>query len=231
MPNYPGYTLIRSKKRKQPMALQLRQDGSLIIRAPYRTPDQEVERFFRERQGWIERKLAERAEKGACPKGPDFVDGEEFLYLGEGYPLDVEKAEGVRPRLTLFHGRFILTCEEQETARNLFARWFRKQAQEEIPRRVGFWSRKLDLVPGGVRISSARTRYGSCSARNQLSFTWRLMMTPPAVIDYVVVHELIHIREKNHSARFWAQVEKVLPDYRTRRVWLKEHRNLLMLGI
>jgi predicted metal-dependent hydrolase len=80
-----------------------------------------------------------------------------------------------------------------------------------------------------VRISSARTRWGSCSQKGNLSFTWRLVMAPPDVIDYVVVHELCHTREMNHSRSFWEQVEAILPDFRQRRRWLKEYGKLLVL--
>lgn len=97
----------------------------------------------------------------------------------------------------------------------------RALAAEIIPARVAFYSEKMGLVPTGVRITSARTRFGSCSGKNSLCFSWRLMQYPMQAVDYVVVHELAHIRHHNHSAAFHALVESVLPDHRERRKLLR----------
>ena len=95
--------------------------------------------------------------------------------------------------------------------------------------RVAFFARSQDVKPGKLCISSARTRWGSCSAKGTLSFTWRLVMAPLDIIDYVVVHELCHLKEMNHSRAFWERVETILPDYKRRRKWLKENGGALRL--
>ena len=97
-----------------------------------------------------------------------------------------------------------------------------RRAREELPPKVAHYARKMGLKPAGVRITSARTRFGSCSAQNRLCFSWRLMDYPDAAVDYVVVHELAHIVHKNHGPRFWALVEQYMPDYRARRAMLRE---------
>ena len=101
--------------------------------------------------------------------------------------------------------------------------WYKAQARSLLSGRVDFFAGRHAIRVGKVRISSARTRWGSCSARGTLSFTWRLVMAPPEVIDYVVVHEMCHLKEMNHSGAFWARVEAILPDYKARRKWLKDH--------
>ena len=95
-------------------------------------------------------------------------------------------------------------------------------AKEYLPARVAYWSAVMGLTPAGVKITSARTRFGSCSGKNSLCFSWRLMQYPPSAIDYVVVHELAHIRHHNHSAAFYALVERYLPDWRARMKLLRE---------
>ena len=95
------------------------------------------------------------------------------------------------------------------------------RAQAVLPQKVAFWSRKMGLIPTGFRVTSARTRYGSCSGKNSLCFSWRLMAYPPEAVDYVVVHELAHITVKNHSRAFYRLVEQYLPDWRKRRELLK----------
>ena len=97
-----------------------------------------------------------------------------------------------------------------------------KRAKEELPPRVAYWSAVMGLKPSGIKITSARTRFGSCSAKNSLCFSWYLMRYPDAAIDYVVVHELAHIRHHDHSPAFYALVERYLPDWRERMKLLKD---------
>ena len=112
---------------------------------------------------------------------------------------------------------------EQEIERLL------KLAKQVIPEKVAYYARLMGVTYGRISIRKQKTRWGSCSREGNLNFNCLLMMAPPEVLDYVVVHELSHRLEMNHSVRFWAQVEKVLPDYSTQRKWLKEHGNQLML--
>lgn len=97
----------------------------------------------------------------------------------------------------------------------------RRRAEQEIPERVAYYSARMGLIPAGVRITGAQKRFGSCSGRNRLCFSWRLMQYPPEAVDYVVVHELAHIRHHNHSPAFYALVEQFLPDYRQRQALLR----------
>ena len=101
-------------------------------------------------------------------------------------------------------------------------RWYREQARKRIGRRVMYFARQMGVTYGRISIRAARTRWGSCSADGNLNFHWKLVLMPPEILDYVVVHELAHRKEMNHSQRFWAEVERILPDYKARRKWLKE---------
>lgn len=100
----------------------------------------------------------------------------------------------------------------------------RRRAAEVIPQRVAYYAPLMGVIPAGVRITAARTRFGSCSGKNRLCFSWRVMLYPPEAVDYVVVHELAHIRHHNHSKDFWAFVASVLPDYRDRQSLLRPDR-------
>lgn len=97
-----------------------------------------------------------------------------------------------------------------------------RRAKEELPPKVAYYAQLMGVQPTGLKITSARTRFGSCSGKNSLCFSWRLMGYPEAAVDYVVVHELAHITHKNHGPRFWALVERYMPDYRARRALLRE---------
>ena len=97
-----------------------------------------------------------------------------------------------------------------------------RRAKEELPPKVAYYAQLMGVQPTGLKITSARTRFGSCSGKNSLCFSWRLMGYPEAAVDYVVVHELAHITHKNHGPRFWVLVERYIPDYRARRALLRE---------
>ena len=104
---------------------------------------------------------------------------------------------------------------------------YRKEARRRITERAAYFAEKMGVDYGRIAIKAAKTRWGSCSAKGNLNFHWKLILMPPAILDYVVVHELAHRIEMNHSPRFWTQVERILPDYRERRRWLKENGGLI----
>jgi predicted metal-dependent hydrolase len=131
--------------------------------------------------------------------------------------------------LRLVFGKFILNRDRIEEARDLISQWYKREAKERIAERVDYYSNRFQLFPEGIKITSARSRWGSCSRDNRLSFSWRIIMASLAVIDYILIHELAHIREKNHSKKFWAYLESVLPDYKKHRHWLRENGHLLQL--
>ncbi|MBO5564854.1 MAG: M48 family metallopeptidase [Lachnospiraceae bacterium] len=114
-----------------------------------------------------------------------------------------------------------------DTEKTKLEKRYRQAAKDYIPKRVAFFAEKMGLSYGKVFIRSQRSQWGSCSAEKNLSFNWRLMLSPPRIIDYVIVHELSHLLHMNHSRDFWKEVEKVLPDYRERDRWLKENGGLL----
>ena len=100
---------------------------------------------------------------------------------------------------------------------------YRELARALCTERAEYYARRMDVTYGRIAIKNTKTRWGSCSSLGNLNFHWKLALMPPAILDYVVVHELAHRKEMNHSPRFWAEVEKILPDYKERRGWLREH--------
>lgn len=204
-------------------------DGRIVVRAPYRTPKAEIEDFFQSKLDWVKKKLLEKEEfAGEDDQAPKkFVPGETFLYLGEWYPLEIQCRNGRKAPLTLSWSRFVLDEERACDARELFIKWYREEARRLLAERVDHYGRKFGLFAKSMKITSALCRFGSCSPVNNLSFTWRLVMAPLAVIDYVIIHELIHIKVKNHSRHFWESVASVMPDYKTQRKWLRENNHLL----
>ena len=222
MPNIDE--IIRTKRRT--VAIIVEHDGRVIVRAPHRVSLEFIHAFVNEKEGWILKKRAEF--KSAHPKfvSREFIDGEMFWYLGKLYPLEL--SERRRPLLSLDE-KFTLFRAAHSSARAIFERWYREQAQQIIPERVAYYAAKYNFTCKQIKITSARTRWGSCSTRGTLSFAWRLIMSPLDVVDYVVAHELVHLREHNHSRSFWSGVEEIIPDYKKKVKWLKVNGHLLTL--
>lgn len=152
-----------------------------------------------------------------------FVEGEEFLFLGKPYRL--KYSDGDRIELSadlLFPRDFLSRCEEEMTY------WYRQQALRLIQERVDHNARSMALRPGAVRLNDTTSRWASCGGDGVLRFSWRLIMAPLPVLDYVVIHELSHLVVRNHSARFWSTVREMCPDYRNLRSWLRHNQERII---
>ena len=212
------------RTRRKTYALILKPDGTLVVRAPLHATDRQIAKILSEKKSWIEQKRAELRQRQAQPKL--YQPGERFLFLGQFYPLEI--VEHQREALTL-NGSFRLRRDRLENAPAVFEAWYRAQARQMIPLHAALFAGLHSFEYKTIRITGARTRWGSCGSKGTLNFSWRLMMAPPSIIEYVVVHELCHLRQHNHSKAFWELVESILPDYRRRQKWLKTNARFLTL--
>jgi predicted metal-dependent hydrolase len=217
--------IVRSSRKT--IALIVNQHGKLIVRAPKRVSNQQIWAFIEQKQEWIAQKQAAVHERLSRTTSHAFAPGETFFYLGQSYALEITNT--ARPALTLVDGVFRLSSSAVPRGIDTFTSWYRERARVILEERVRLLAGQYQLKYQRVRISSARTRWGSCSSLGTLSFTWRLVMAPLPVIDYVIVHELAHLVEKNHSSRFWTKVAEMMPDYQAKRHWLKENASSLIL--
>lgn len=208
------------RSRRKTLSIEIRPDGTVLVRAPLRTAQSRIDAILKERQSWIESKQAQSALLLAQSPSHRFDPGESFPYLGEWYPL--EHVNRTRPLLDLAHN-FRLALAALPNARKVFTNWYTQEARTVFADRVAYWQAKTGFKPARISLSSARTRWGSCSSSGNINLTWRLVMAPIEVIDYVIVHELAHLKIKNHSKVFWAEVEKHFPGFKTQRVWLKKN--------
>ena len=207
------YQLIRT--RRKTIAICIARDGSVIVRAPLRASQSTIDRFVQEKQSWIQEKSVQMAQRDSARKLFQVTVGSKLSLLGREYPV-------VLGNQVSFDGtQFFITNEDFGTLKPKLIQLYKNLAGQIIPERVSYFSKRTGRVPTGVRIGSASTAWGSCSGKNKLNFTWKLILAEPEEIDYVIVHELSHLREHNHSARFWRLVESVFPDYRERRKKLK----------
>jgi predicted metal-dependent hydrolase len=209
--------IVRSKRKT--LALIVKGDGSLIVRAPMRTSDKAIQEFVAEHRSWIERKQAE-IKSIAILQPRQYVPGERFMFLGHLFPLEIVE-EQQQP--LILNGSFKLAEADSERAGSIFEDWYRERAREIINERVGTYASGYGFQYQGIKITSAKTRWGSCSSKGSLNFSWRLILAPLEQVDYVVVHELVHTVIHNHSKRFWNKVEKILPDFKERKKWLRKY--------
>jgi predicted metal-dependent hydrolase len=217
LPSIEIQEVIRSKRKT--LALIVKPDGALIVRAPLRTAERTIRAFIEKNASWVKRKQAEAlAVRPPTPR--QYLPGEFFLYLGNAYPLELVQRQR---RNLVFENSFKLAEPAQGKARQLFERWYREQARQILRERVDFYACQFDFQYKKVGITSARTRWGSCSADGSLNFSWRLILAPLEAVDYVVVHELVHTVFHDHSKRFWQKVEQVMPDYKERKKWLRRN--------
>jgi len=218
------FDIIRS--RRKTIAVEITKEGGVLVRAPLKLSRREVLAFVHQSSGWIARKLAHTRvlQEERTPRR--FGEGELFPFMGEQHCLRyVAGGEHLRKE----NGEFLLGADLSARAGDLFRTWYRARAREILEDRVAQFALRMGLTCRSVRITDAKERWGSCNAAGSLNFAWRLVMAPPHVIDYVIVHELAHLVEMNHSRRFWGRVGRVLPDYAKRRKWLRENEHLLTL--
>jgi predicted metal-dependent hydrolase len=214
------------RTRRKTIALIIQPDGRLVVRAPLRVSNATIRQLVEEKASWIRTKREQIKTAPPPPAPKKYQNGEEFWYLGQRYPLEIVKAP--RPLLTL-NGKFCLAQAALPKAPAVFESWYKQQAALILAERTRQFALQHGFQFTKVRITSARTRWGSCSSRGTLNFTWRLVMAPLPMIDYVVIHELVHLQIKNHSKDFWGKVGSLMPDYQSRRKWLKTNHLALNL--
>ena len=215
------HKIIRSKRRT--IALVISPDATLTVRAPFYLPISFIEEFIEKKSSWILRKISE-LEKRPTVKGKEYVSGEGFLYLGKTYRLRYIEDHANE---LVFKDAFLISKVHRKETKELFISWYKKEAEKKISERVAWYSERSGLKYKSINISNAQKRWGSCSTTGNLNFSWRLIMAPLSVIDYVVVHELVHLTEKNHSRQFWNKVKILFPGYQRHKKWLQENGHLL----
>ena len=208
------------KTRRRTIALVVNSNGELIVRAPYYATRSIIMEFVEHKQDWIT-KQQKRIETENAEFVPVVIaQGGIIQYGGSMYTIDIENVE----KITLF-GNYILMPKNTDATQ--LRQWFLEEAARTLKHRVDFYAERMQVKYKKLRLSNAKTRWGSCSYYNGLSFSWRLMMCPPEVLDYVVVHELCHIKNKSHNKGFWQQVELNFPTYRNSEQWLKKNRKIM----
>lgn len=201
--------------RRRTLGLELRNDGSLTVAVPHGLSLAEVRAFIESRRSWIEAKRKLLAQN--VPVRPLFETGARLPYLGSELTLNVQHEPSVRTRCRREQDSLVVRAADATAARRAVETWYRRAAESHAGARLAHFTPLVGRAPRGFSIRAQRTRWGSCSSRGTISLNWRLVQMTAEILDYVVVHELCHLLVPNHSARFWAEVARVLPDFAERR--------------
>jgi hypothetical protein len=218
------YEIVRSRRSTTDIIIE--RDGSVLVRAPEGTGDEQIAGIVASKHYWIFQGLAEWRDLNATRVLREFKNGEGFLYLGRAYRL-LLVGEQDEP-LLLKNGRFTLRRDlvEQgdiESARAAFRDYYIACGLKRLRQRVAYFAPKVGVTASAVDVRELGNRWASCSPTGALAFHWKCMMAPQTIIDYIVVHELCHLHHTDHTDAFWNEVDKVIPDYRERKDWLRKN--------
>ena len=230
-PNFDCTVIRRDRKRTASIQVSPANEVSIII--PKDLPDDKVKSLIRRKTPWILSKIKFNQEVKYPHKPKEFVSGEAFQYLGRNYRLKV--ITGGKEGVELKNGRLNVRISQgnsdsnDEKLKSLLMDWYIRNAERKLKERILRFADRIGVTFNGIRIKSLKQRWGSCTKDGGVVFNWKIIIAPIAVVDYVVAHELCHMRYHDHSKEFWALMQRVMPDYREKKEWLRV--NGAMMGM
>lgn len=209
---------VRRSDRRKSLGLTVERDGSLVVAAPPQVGEAQLERFVKSKRFWLYQKLAAKEALPASLPARKFVTGEGLPYLGRTFRLQL--VSDLDAPVKLEGGRFKMRRQDVPAGKEQMIRWYTAHAQPWLSARVQRWASRAHVKPGAVVVQDLGFRWGSCGKGGCLYFHWQSILLPPSIVDYIVVHELIHLREAHHTPAFWRAMERALPEWEQQRRWL-----------
>lgn len=216
-------TLRRSARRRS-IGIKVHR-GQVVVSAPVGAPLSDIKKFVQQKSQWIEKHLLRQRQALVQRREPLYAHGDSVQLLGQTLTLQVHTPK----QLARLEGSTLILGvdgDELSQRKSALECWYVERALDHLPPRIEHFQQVLDVQPRGIKVRHYKSRWGSCNRRGELQFNWLLMMAPEVVIDYVVVHELAHLRHFNHSQAFWQLVASAMPDYARQRQWLKNQTTL-----
>lgn len=216
------YEIIYTDRKTLNIAVE--RDKSVIVRAPFGISKEHIEDIVHRKKLWILDKVNHSQKYADEQEAKEFVSGESLMFLGKNYHLKIVSEEF--PGLVFDNG-FKISASQRGNAKDIFKNWLKEQGLQRITMRAGYFAKNLGVAYTEIKISDMKYRWGSCTIKGNLVFNWRIVKAPLQVLDYVIVHELAHLIELNHSPEFWNIVAIQLPEYEKARRWLRKHGDVL----
>ncbi len=219
------YTIIRSTKRRK-LTIIVERDRRVVVHAPVNTSEETIRQVMESKRQWIWEKThhSKKYCRAPDPPGKELVNGESALYLGRNYRIEIINTLSGDIE---FAQRFLVPPQIADKGPESFIGWYKNRAEEKILPRVQFHAQQLGVEYAISKIDNSKYRWGSCTVKNNLNFNWRLIKAPMFVIDYIIVHELTHLIEANHTPRFWNIVSTQIPKLEKAKAWLSENGKVL----
>ena len=213
------YTIRRSTRRKKTVAVTVDPAGGVVLLAPEHSSPDELDRIVARKAEWIVRRLRRAESHGPPPSPREFVSGESVLYLGRHYRLKVQPHASGEAKLRggWLHVPAREGAGQPGEVRSALIAWFRRHAVRRLPERVAAWRARAGVPMPPVLVSNQQKRWGSCDRNGTIRLNWRIIQAPMRLVDYVVVHELVHLRHRGHGHEYWQALGRVMPDYERRR--------------
>jgi len=223
---------VRRSPRRRTVDLIVDRFGDLVINVPETLPPRDVEAIVRKKQEWIYTKLNQKEIVLRPGEPKEYVTGEGFHYLGKKYRLklfDPSRADAELAPLRLLNGRFWMRRSSASEGRSHFIRWYTDQGLKWIANAVDTLHERVGAQPRSIYVRDLKYRWGSCNAGGDAYFHWRVMLLPPRVVRYLIIHELVHLHEHNHSPAFYERLGRTAPDYREIEAWLEANGDQYVL--
>jgi len=219
---------IRRTNRRKTATVKIEQ-GVVQVVVPKTLSQQAIDDLIANKSNWIRQKLILQ-QSVPVSKPKQFVSGESFTYLGRNYRLKVLPGQ-VEP-VKLKHGYLHVTVPPDQKSDHRLIRqrlrdWYLHRAIDKLEQKSIKYSEQMGVQPTQIKVKEYKSRWGSCNSRGEISYNWKIIMTPHRIVDYVVIHELCHLIHHNHSPEYWHQVRSIVPDYQEKRDWLKTNAGLL----
>lgn len=209
---------VRRSQRRKTLGLTVDRFGELVVHAPSATEADDLMRWIEKKLLWVHQKLLLKDDVNARATLLEAVSGENISYLGHNYRLKLVKNQKYP---LIFDGHwFYLRSADRKDASRYFQQWYEYTGSEWLMQRLPAWQRKTGVTPAGVVVTTLGYHWGSCGKNHVLRFNWQLFQLPVRLIDYVIVHELVHLKERNHTPEYWYTLGAVLPDWQARKIEL-----------
>lgn len=219
------YEVRRSKNRKR-LTINVERDKSIVVLAPENTSDEKINQVIESKKMWIYKKLSHPQKLQPKPHAPgkEIVNGESLYYLGQQYSVEINDTtkQGIK-----FDNKFYFPRQSSSKNKELLKEWYKYKAKEIIIPRTNQYVKDLGVTIKAVKIVDNKYRWGSCTPKNNINISWRLIKAPMFVIDYIIVHELAHLIEANHTPEFWNILKAKLTKIEKAKLWLKENGQYL----
>lgn len=212
---------IEKTERRKTVSIFIERDGSVRVLAPASATDEKIEAAIKSKEYLIFTKLAKWKELNQGKVKREYVNGQSFLYLGRNYRLKLTENQDIA--LKIKGGFFLLDKKYLPQAEKVFKKFYKEKALLKIQERIKVYEDKFSIKPTSIKVLELRNRWASCTSTKGLNFNWKCVMAPVAVLDYIIMHEMVHLKYPNHSADFWNELDKKMPNFREQENWLKRN--------